>query len=152
MPNKAKYDRIYRDPTSGLSLEDILAKYETFNIKCPYNTIEVPASWIIDPKLTEREKIILILMHAYSNKNDEITITTRQLQVYIHADRSSCRRTIQKLISNGYVTRIDGINGARPTYRIADPTPKVRKSRKKIKNEDAKIKSRPKNRTGVGWP
>ena len=140
MPTKADYNAYQRDPSHGMSFFELLSKYRTFDIKPPYKNISIPTSWLIDPRLSDRQKIVLLVLNAYSNKNGEITITTRQLQVYIHAERKSVINAMSRLQELGYIERIDGINGGRPTYKMIDPTPKVRKSSgpRKNKNSDSK--------------
>jgi hypothetical protein len=142
MPDADKYDRIYRDPSFGMAYKTLLACWESFNIKSPYETIEIPTAWLIDPRLSNREKIVLLVMNAYANKEGVVTISKRQLQIYTHGDRTGMIRAIKTLKKLGYIERIDAINGKRPKYRMIDPTPPLEKLSEPKKKEKTKSKTK----------
>jgi hypothetical protein len=141
MPNAETYGKYLKDPTSGMSFQELLDNYATFGIKSPYETIRIPTSWLIDPRLTNRQKIVLLVLNAYSDSNGHTTISKRQIQIYTHGDRAGTIRALEALANLGYIERIDGVNGKRPTYQMLDPTPKPKKSSGQRKNK----KSDPKN-------
>ena len=149
MPTRHEYESYYREPSFGWPFEKLLSRYATFNIKSPYETISIPTAWLIDPRLNDRQKIVLLVLNAYADKDGAITITTRQLQVYTHSERKTVINAMSKLQELGYIERIDGINGARPTYKMLDPTPKVRKysGPRKNKNSISDNKQKSKNST-----
>ncbi len=144
MPRKSSYDKLERDPSWGYTLEDILARYDTLNIKSPYKCIKVPTAWLVDPKLTHRQKITLLVMHAYASRDKIITITVRQLQIYLHGDKVGTKRAIHGLEELGYIQRIDSKNGMWPQWKLLDPTPKVRKQsgQRKNKKSDPNLKEK----------
>lgn len=140
MPRKSSYDKLERDPSWGLSLEDILARYDTLNIKSPYKYIKIPTAWLVDPKLTNRQKIVLLIMNSYASTDKIITITTKQLQIYTHGDKTGTQKALDTLEQLGYIQRIDGQNGLWPQWKLLDPTPKVRKQSGQRKNKKSDSK------------
>lgn len=143
MPSAEKYHKTQRDPSHGMDYETLLSSWGTFNIKSPYETIQIPTAWLIDPRMNNRQKIVLLVMNAYANKDGIITISRRQIQIYTHGDRIGTIRAVEALKNLGYIERIDNSNGRRPTYRMLDPTPPAEKlsETKKIKKSVSKTKT-----------
>ena len=127
MPVKEAYDKTERDPSSGMDFTELLARYGVFDLQSPYEMIAVPTAWLMDPRITDRQKIALLILNSYCDEEGVITATRRQLQVFLHCKKQSVVDTLRTLQELGYIERIDGINGGRPTYRMLDPTPKIRK-------------------------